>query len=234
VDFYSLARHDFACNGVLEIYSASIMQTAVDNPMTVKPLSRGKKSGPSRKAAPPGTKVSLGLRVTADTKARIDDAAYRSGRSQSEEATWRIERSFDHEDLLLDTLRLAYGEFGLVVLLLAYRMQTDGRFAAWQATNDVACWQNDAWMANPTGYDAAVQRAHQILEIFRPAGEIELGGPELLPDNHPSIPFPRHDRDIWQMFRPETMKRVRAYMARADAEMAESLRRAEAPRTKKP
>jgi len=92
--------------------------------MTVKPLSRGKKSGPSRKVAPPGTKVSLGLRVTADTKARIDDAAYRSGRSQSEEATWRIERSFDHEDLLLDTLRLAFGEFGLVVLLLAYRMQT--------------------------------------------------------------------------------------------------------------
>ena len=185
--------------------------------MTVKPLSRGKKSGPSRKVAPPGTKVSLGLRVTADTKARIDDAAYRSGRSQSEEATWRIERSFDHEDLLLDTLRLAFGEFGLVVLLLAYRMQTDGRFAAWQATNDVTCWQGDAWMTNPTGYDAAARRAHLILDMFRPAGEIELSGPELLPDDHPSIPFPRLDRDIWQMFRSETMKRAKANFERAGA-----------------
>src|SRR6476469_8218203 len=110
---------------MLDISSSSASRTLWRTAMTVKPLSRGKKSGPSRKVAPPGTKVSLGLRVTADTKARIDDAAYRSGRSQSEEATWRIERSFDHEDLLLDTLRLAFGEFGLVVLLLAYRMQTD-------------------------------------------------------------------------------------------------------------
>jgi hypothetical protein len=41
-----------------------------------------------------GARVSLGLRVTGDTKSRLDNAALASGRSQSQEAELRLEQSF--------------------------------------------------------------------------------------------------------------------------------------------
>jgi hypothetical protein len=182
--------------------------------MTIKPLSRGKKSGRSRKAAPPGSKVSLGLRVTAEAKARIDAAALTSGRSQSEEATWRIERSFDREDLLPDVLKLAFGELGLIVLLLAYEMQHGGRLVASQVTPEVERWQSDAWLMDPTGYDRAVKAANRALEMFRPPGEIDRTAVVLDVDDldlpNPEEPYPRPDHDLWQLFRQETIKRVNA------------------------
>jgi hypothetical protein len=55
-----------------------------------------------------GERVSLGLRVTSEHKKRLDAAAKRSGRSQSQEAEMRIEQSFWLEDLIearLITLR---------------------------------------------------------------------------------------------------------------------------------
>jgi hypothetical protein len=43
-------------------------------------------------------------------KHRLDAAADQSGRSQSQEAEFRLERSFDRSDLLTEVLRLAYGK----------------------------------------------------------------------------------------------------------------------------
>jgi hypothetical protein len=57
-----------------------------------------------------GKRVSLGLRVTPQTKKKLDAAAEENGRSQSQEAELRIERSFDRADLLGEVLTLAYGE----------------------------------------------------------------------------------------------------------------------------
>lgn len=48
----------------------------------------------------PGERVSLGLKVTADIKSRIDAAAKASGRTQSQEAELRIERSFWLDDAI--------------------------------------------------------------------------------------------------------------------------------------
>ncbi len=45
------------------------------------------------------TRVSLGLRVTAEVKRRLDAAAKKTGRSQSQEAEFRLERSFEHDDI---------------------------------------------------------------------------------------------------------------------------------------
>jgi hypothetical protein len=67
------------------------------------------KRGRPTQEATPGTKVSLGLTVTAGLKARLDQEAQRTGRTQSQEAQWRLELSFDRQDLLDDVLTLAYG-----------------------------------------------------------------------------------------------------------------------------
>jgi predicted transcriptional regulator len=53
--------------------------------------------GRPTKAPLPGERVSLGLRVTAEIKRKLDEAAEKSGRSQSQEAELRLERSFELE-----------------------------------------------------------------------------------------------------------------------------------------
>jgi hypothetical protein len=54
-----------------------------------------------------GEKATLTLRVTADIKTRLETAAVQSGRSLSAEAEQRLERSFEHDDIVgrIDTLR---------------------------------------------------------------------------------------------------------------------------------
>src|SRR5262245_23312551 len=49
------------------------------------------------KAPTPGQRVGMSLRITPETKARLEKAANRSGRSLSQEAELRIEQSFQKE-----------------------------------------------------------------------------------------------------------------------------------------
>jgi hypothetical protein len=56
------------------------------------------RKGRPLKVATPGTRVSLGLKVTASTKARIDEAAGLSGRTQSQEAELLIELGLAFRD----------------------------------------------------------------------------------------------------------------------------------------
>lgn len=58
---------------------------------------------PPEKTFASGDRVPLGLRVTAEMKIRLDQAAIQSGRSQSQEAEFRLERSF-REDEIIDRL----------------------------------------------------------------------------------------------------------------------------------
>ena len=57
-----------------------------------------KRVGRPSKAPQKGARNSLGLRVTAETKNRLKAAVAASGRSQSQEAEFRLERSFRKED----------------------------------------------------------------------------------------------------------------------------------------
>lgn len=64
------------------------------------PLSKASsRTGRPLKAGVPGTRVSLGLRVTTDLKFRLDEAVVKSGRSQSQEVEIRLERSFLLDDV---------------------------------------------------------------------------------------------------------------------------------------
>ncbi len=65
--------------------------------MTTKP----RRMGRPLKEPEPGKRVSLGLKVTADIKRRIDGAAREKGRTQSQEAEFRLQQSFSEEDALL-------------------------------------------------------------------------------------------------------------------------------------
>ncbi len=56
--------------------------------------------GRPMKPAVEGNRVSLGLKVTAEIKGRIDAAAKESGRTQSQEAERLIERAFQYDELL--------------------------------------------------------------------------------------------------------------------------------------
>jgi TraY domain len=176
-----------------------------------------KKMGRPLKPATTGSRVSLGLKVTAETKEKVAQAAEASGRTQSQEAEYRLEQSFDRLSLLPDALTLRLGELGGIVLWIAYAMEYNGRHAAWAVSQgDVAKWQGDAWLDNATAYDAAVKAAHRTLELFRPKGKVEACGP--LPDvdallsgqltGHERAP-PPSKQDIWQMFREDTKRRVK-------------------------
>ena len=60
----------------------------------------GKRLGRPMKPPTPGERTPLGLRVTAETKRRIEAAAIESGRSISQEAELRLEQSFEREWML--------------------------------------------------------------------------------------------------------------------------------------
>ncbi len=60
----------------------------------MKTPSRG---GRPKRQPKPGERVQLSLRVTPELKAELDEAANQSGRSQSQEAELRLERSFERQ-----------------------------------------------------------------------------------------------------------------------------------------
>jgi hypothetical protein len=64
-------------------------------------MAKSKRIGRPTKTPEPGKKVSLGLKVTADIKNKLDMAARVSGRTQSQEAELRLERSFESGPLML-------------------------------------------------------------------------------------------------------------------------------------
>jgi hypothetical protein len=66
----------------------------------VKAVSVRKNLGGRPKREPdPGERVKLGLRVTAEVKRKLDAAADANGRSQSQEAEFRLEQSFERDRL---------------------------------------------------------------------------------------------------------------------------------------
>lgn len=83
------------------------------------------KRGRPTKSPKPGTKASLGLKVTASLKAQLEHEAARNGRTQSQEAEARLERSFDRQGLLPEILSANYGEqIGALIFVIGRIAQT--------------------------------------------------------------------------------------------------------------
>ncbi|MBZ9710496.1 hypothetical protein LB543_27740 [Mesorhizobium sp. ESP7-2] len=104
-------------------------------------MTADKKRGRPTKAPTPGERVSLGLRVTADMKERLDRAAAENGRSQSQEAEYRLERSFGDERLFTSP------EMRFWAIMKAGRFAQEGQFCAAQKGHPG--WSDTEWMADP-------------------------------------------------------------------------------------
>jgi len=117
-----------------------------------------------------GERVSLGLRVTADLKKKLDQAMAASGRSQRQEAEFRIELSFAEQRSLLEALDLAFGrELAWLMLWVGEAMKDSGRLAGLIATGTLEGSQN--WFDNPYAFAQAVKSAKTILEAITPTGD---------------------------------------------------------------
>ncbi len=126
----------------------------------------------SKQTAPPpiaGERVPLGLRVTKETKAKLDQAAQSSGRSQSQEAEFRLEQTFRSENAVFDALDLAYGCHwtGLLMTLARVGVRTGTRACS---LSQHVYESSEEWMSDPYAYDQVIRAINCVLEAIRPPG----------------------------------------------------------------
>ncbi len=133
---------------------------------------RKKRVGRPKKVPTPGERVSLGLRVTAEIKMRLDQAAESAGRSQSQEAELRLERSFETED------RLGGPRLVEMIETIASVMKLAGQQAVYWETGKLM--NQGEWLVLPYPFDQAVEAAKTILEHYRPPGEITVPKPNVV------------------------------------------------------
>jgi predicted transcriptional regulator len=123
-----------------------------------------KRIGRPTKVPARGKRVSLGLKVTADIKRRLDAAAQASGRTQSQEAEYRIELSYSYERAL--------GEYEQAKKKLAEIVQGSAEAAlgrlGWKAVSDLK------WGGT----------------VYLPPGRLDIPQSSWLDPNKPSPPIP--------------------------------------------
>lgn len=151
-------------------------------------VSARRKGRPRKRQPKPGERVPLGLRVTPSLKKALDLSAAQSGRSQSQEAEFRLERSFHDQSLLDMALELAYGpESAAILAMIGEVMKIAGRGTAFAATSTLEGSQR--WWDNPYAYDQVAKGIAATLELLRPTGEIELPRTAKLKGGPPKLDF---------------------------------------------
>ncbi len=124
----------------------------------------------------------IGTRLTPETKKRLDEAVALSGRSVAQEVEFRLERSFERQDLLGEALTLAYGErVAGILLAMAEVMDHAGRLAAYRAIQSKKFAGGplkdiDAWFEHAFAFEQALHGAIAVLEWARPDGRRDVLG----------------------------------------------------------
>jgi hypothetical protein len=147
-----------------------------------------RRGGGSPREVAPGERVPMSFRVTPELKGLMDRASRDSGRSVAAEIEFRLERSFERQDLLADALELAYGrDIAAILLILIREFVHNGRLGAdvsrtdrtpQQAQNlgleqrELELSRTENWQLNPDGYEWALQAAIAVIEQFRPEGNL--------------------------------------------------------------
>jgi hypothetical protein len=132
-----------------------------------------------------GKRYALNMRATFEVRQALERAAAQSGRSLAQEVEHRLERSFHEQELLPETLELAFGghlagllfTIGSCVAPLGpvWAIQHTG----YRATDgDTLRGLGDAfrqvaanWPDDPYAYDQLIIAANKILEELRPPGD---------------------------------------------------------------
>lgn len=129
--------------------------------------------------APKGDeRVSLGLRVTADIKRKLDTAAVKNDRSQSQEAEFRLEQSFNEED--------AVGGPDLAVFarLMSAAFLRGGQRGARAMSRR---WTPAQWVNDPFCYAAAASAVVDALNTAQPLVYQSAHPDELARDLHKGL-----------------------------------------------
>ena len=132
-----------------------------------------RKSGRPRKRQPkPGERVSLGLRVTPGLKDALDNSAAHSGRSQSQEAEFRLEQSFLKQQSSFEALALAYGhDLAGILQVIGDAMLSTGKMAGFMMTRSLEGSEN--WCDDASAFAEATEAAQFVLNEFKPSGEVK-------------------------------------------------------------
>jgi len=118
-----------------------------------------RRAGRPTKEAVPGKKVSLGLKVTPTIKDQLDRAARASGRTQSQEAEYRLEQTFDKRPLVI-AMELAFGAELAAALI-----------AAGEAMRGADQYSFALGGEEPWRYEQVLAAAMTVFEAFRPMGQ---------------------------------------------------------------
>ena len=135
------------------------------------PVSKNFGGRPGRKPDP-GERVHLGIRVTPQLKERLERTAGAIGRSQSQEAEIRLERSFERQDLLPDVLAAAFPRPIAGLLIGIGRVMFNAGQNEHYTRSDFLKDTGDQWLNDPTAFDQAVKGAMIVLNAARPPGSI--------------------------------------------------------------
>jgi hypothetical protein len=123
--------------------------------------------GRPRREPEPGERVHLGIRVTPELKGRIEEAAASKGRSQSQEAEFRIERSFDRTELLPEVLALAYHSKEIAGILMALgAAMSDAYNAALPLRSAPVVSDAELARVEEGAFDEALDAGMRVLEAF--------------------------------------------------------------------
>ena len=123
-----------------------------------------RRAGRPTKPPKSGDRVSLGLRVTADVKARLDAVAGANGRSQSQEAELRLEQSFKDEDLVARVQDRIYGRAVAGVLMLLGEVIRETATFATKRSPTIS----DDWIADPHAFEQVARAVNIALDTLRP------------------------------------------------------------------
>jgi predicted transcriptional regulator len=123
-----------------------------------------KRTGRPVKKPEPGKRMSLGLKVTAEIKERIDKAAKASGRTQSQEAEALIERAIAEEGFLAHALGGV--EIRDIAIMMGLAFASGARGCARSGGHEE--WTAKEWMKDKDCYLVAMVSTIKALVLHYP------------------------------------------------------------------
>jgi TraY domain len=137
----------------------------------LKPKAKDRGGRPRKRAVQAGEKVQIGVRISPALRGNLEKAAARSGRSLTQEAELRLERSFERQDILAEALTLAFDRHTAgLVMVLARAMEATGRVGSFISNESLKSHAN--WRNDPFAYQEATLAVDAIMKAFRPTGDV--------------------------------------------------------------
>lgn len=129
-----------------------------------------RRANTSGKRPKDGKRYPLNMRTTFDVRQRLETEAAASGRSLTQEAEMRIERSFLDQKNSLEALDLTFGrDLAGILHILGEAMKLSGQQAAFLATRTLDGSQN--WLENAYAFAQVRNAALSVIDRLKPVGD---------------------------------------------------------------